>query len=53
MLIRMVVRPAGEVAKGIPGTVVAAKPAVNTLTVSFIFTSGERNAVFLSEENKG
>lgn len=51
MLIGMVKRSSGTIPKGVPGAVIASFPAVDILSVSFIFDSGFGDAKFFSETN--
>lgn len=53
MLIGMKMRSAGTIAKGVPGTIIAAFPTINILSVGFIFDSGFSDAKFLSVFDEG
>ena len=48
MLVWVVERSPGPIPKGVPGTVIASFPAVDILSVGFIFDSGFGNAKFFS-----
>ena len=52
VLVRMVVRSAGEVTEGINGAVKAPFPAVNILSVGFVFNGSICNTIFFSVFNK-
>ena len=48
MLVRVVVRSAGMVTKGFYGTVITSFPAIDVLTVGFVFNSSLSNPKSLS-----
>lgn len=53
MLVRVVMRPAGEITKRLNRVVIAAFPAVDVLPVSFILNSRLRDTEFVGILDKG
>ena len=51
MLVRVRMRTSGPISEGIPGAVITVFPAVNILTVGFIFNSRVRNPILFSVFN--
>ena len=53
VLVRMVMRPSGEFAKGLDGVVIASFPAVDVLPVGFVFDGSFGDTKFFSIFNQG
>lgn len=46
MLVGMMMRPCGAVTQGVPGAIIAPHPAVDVLSVGFVFDSGLGDTIF-------